>query len=186
MAPKLTPPSVAAASAVMGIDIEHKHQKKTQRQEPKSEDPYLRLLVKLYRFLARRTDAKFNQIVLKRLFMARSKRAPVSLSRLARQMKGRTDKTAVIVGTVTDDVRLLTVPKMTVTALRFTENARKRIVKAGGECVTFDQLALRAPEGKETVLLQGTSLTPSLCIHVHAVLCEMPRLLLYTLRVLHD
>jgi len=139
----------------MGIDIEHKHAKKGGRTEPKSEDPYLRLLVKLYRFLARRTDAKFNQIVLKRLFMARSKRAPVSLSRLARQMKGRTDKTAVIVGTITDDVRLLSVPKMTVCALRFTENARKRIVRAGGECVTFDQLALRSPDGKETVLLQG-------------------------------
>ena len=57
----------------MGIDLPaggrsvgHKH-----RSRPKSENPYLGLLVKLYRFLARRTDSKFNSIVLKRLFMSK-------------------------------------------------------------------------------------------------------------------
>ena len=49
-----------------------------------------------------------------------------------------------IVGTVTDDVRVPEIPCMKVTALRFTETARARIEKAGGECLTFDQLALRA------------------------------------------
>lgn len=42
-------------------------------------------------------------------------------------------------------------PALKVTALRFTERARARIVKAGGECLTFDQLALRAPLGQNTV-----------------------------------
>lgn len=42
---------------------------------------------------------------------------------------------------------------MKVTALRFTETARARILKAGGECLTFDQLALRAPLGQNTVCL---------------------------------
>lgn len=37
-----------------------------------------------------------------------------------------------------------------------TEGARARILKAGGELITFDQLALRAPKGQNTVLLQGT------------------------------
>lgn len=32
---------------------------------------------------------------------------------------------------------------------------RARIVKAGGECITFDQLALRSPKGSNTVLLRG-------------------------------
>ena len=40
-------------------------------------------------------------------------------------------------------------------ALRFTERARARILKAGGELLTFDQLALRSPKGKNTVLMQG-------------------------------
>ena len=35
-------------------------------------------------------------------------------------------------------------PYAKVCALRFTDNARARIIKAGGECLTFDQLALQA------------------------------------------
>lgn len=61
------------------------------------------------------------------------------------------DKLAVLVGTITDDIRQYEVPAMKVVALRFTETARARIVKAGGECLTFDQLALRAPTGANTV-----------------------------------
>lgn len=61
------------------------------------------------------------------------------------------DKTAVLVGTVTDDIRAYEVPPLKVTALRFTERARARIEKAGGECLTFDQLALTAPLGQNTV-----------------------------------
>jgi large subunit ribosomal protein L18e len=113
-------------------------------------------LVKLYRFLARRTDSKFNQVVLKRLFMSRVNRPPLAISRIARYMAGKEGKVAVVVGTITDDARLLTVPAgMTVAALRVTEAARARIVKAGGEVLTFDQLALRSPTGKGTVLLRG-------------------------------
>lgn len=60
-------------------------------------------------------------------------------------------KIAVIVGTVTDDIRVYEVPAIKVAALRFTETARARIEKAGGECLTFDQLALKAPLGQNTV-----------------------------------
>lgn len=42
-----------------------------------------------------------------------------------------------------------------VCALRVTEGARARILKAGGELITFDQLALRAPKGQNTILVQG-------------------------------
>lgn len=58
-----------------------------------------------------------------------------------------------VVGTVTDDVRVDEIPCLKVTALRFTETARARIEKAGGECLTFDQLALRAPLGQNTVCI---------------------------------
>jgi ribosomal protein L18E len=64
-------------------------------------------------------------------------------------------KTIVVVGTVTDDNRLLVVPKLSIAALRFTATARARIEKAGGECLTMDQLALRAPTGSNTLLLRG-------------------------------
>merc|ERR1712080_353045 len=121
------------------------------------EDIYLRLLVKLYRFLARRTDAKFNEIVLRRLFMSNINIHPLSLARLVRNMKkeSRDGKIAVVIGTITNDLRIFKVPKITVAALHVTEKARERILKAGGEVMTLDQLALRVPEGKNTVLLQG-------------------------------
>merc|ERR1711924_514988 len=125
------------------------------RTDTRSENVYLKLLVKLYRFLSRRTDSKFVKVVLKRLFMSRTNRPPLALNNLAKFMKGKEDKVAVLVGAVTDDPRLLEMPKLTVCALRFTETARARIVKAGGECLTFDQLALRAPKGSNTVLLRG-------------------------------
>lgn len=69
--------------------------------------------------------------------------------------EGNTNKIAVVVGSITDDVRVFEVPKMTVAALRVTKTARARILGAGGEIITLDQLALRAPTGKNTLLLQG-------------------------------
>ena len=56
---------------------------------------------------------------------------------------------------MTDDVRQGTIPKLTVAALRFTQAAKERILNAGGEVLTLDQLALRAPTGSNTVLLRG-------------------------------
>ncbi|KAF6173809.1 hypothetical protein GIB67_003810 [Kingdonia uniflora] len=140
----------------MGIDLVAGGKvKKAKRTAPRSNDIYLKLLVKLYRFLVRRTESSFNKVILKRLFMSKTNKAPLSLSRLIRYMKGKDSKIAVLVGTVTDDVRVYEVPAMKITALRFTETARARIEKAGGECLTFDQLALRAPLGQNTVLLRG-------------------------------
>src|SRR3989338_3862988 len=139
----------------MGIDIAKKHVKKNVRRNPDSEDPYLRLLVRLYKFLARRTHTKFNSIILHRLCLSKVNRPPVSLSKLTRHMTGKEHKIAVVVADITNDSRLLKVPQLTVCALRFTETARARIVKAGGECITFDQLALRRPTGANCILLRG-------------------------------
>ncbi|AQK84427.1 60S ribosomal protein L18-3 [Zea mays] len=183
----------------MGIDlVAGGRNKKTKRTAPKSDDVYLKLLVKvsgvvifdrsargrvfgsenavchvvlrfcvsrdfdlcyarvqLYRFLVRRTKSNFNAVILKRLFMSKTNRPPISMRRLVKFMEGKEKNIAVIVGTVTDDKRIQEVPAMKVTALRFTETARARIVNAGGECLTFDQLALRAPLGENTVLLRG-------------------------------
>merc|ERR1719156_434799 len=79
----------------------------------------------------------------------------MSMSKLAGLMENKDGKTAVVVSPVTDDKRLTEVPKLSVCALRFTEAARARITKNGGECLTFDQLALRSPLGKGTVLLRA-------------------------------
>lgn len=65
----------------MGVDIRHKDQK-FRCKECKSQDIYLWLLVKLYRFLARWTNSTFNQVVLKRLFMGLTNWPPLSLSHM--------------------------------------------------------------------------------------------------------
>ncbi|THF93911.1 hypothetical protein TEA_026735 [Camellia sinensis var. sinensis] len=153
--------------------------KKTKWTAPKSNDIYLKLLVKLNHFLVRRTGSNFNAVILKWLFMSKTNKPPLSLFRLIRFMQGKIKrlkianamlatsklvptvrdlvkqdaKIAVVVGTVTDDIRAYEVPALKVTALRFTETARARIEKAGGECLTFDQLALRAPLGQNTVCI---------------------------------
>lgn len=104
-----------------------------------------------------RTDASFNKIILRQLFLSKINRPPVSVSRIARALnqKGAADKTIVVVGTVTDDSRLLSFPKATIAALRFTASAKATILKAGGEAITLDQLALRAPKGQNTLILRG-------------------------------
>lgn len=119
--------------------------------------------MKLYRFLARRTDSRFNKVVLRRLFMSKINRPPVSVSRVAYLSRNRggvatgseSPKTVVVVGTITDDNRLLELPKLSIAALRFTNTARARIEAAGGEVLTLDQLAMRAPTGSNTILLRG-------------------------------
>lgn len=143
----------------MGKDsFSKEHVRSGHREAPKSDNVYLQLLVKLYRFLARRTDSKFNKVILKSLFLSKINRPPVSVARIARASKqaGASEKTFVVVGTVTDDARLLELPKVTVAALRFTETARARIQKAGGETITLDQLARRAPKGQNTLIVRGS------------------------------
>lgn len=123
--------------------------------------------MKLYAFLSRRTDATFNAIVHKRLNQSRLNRYPISISRIVRHLAKDhnvppQDKTkfnariVAVVGTVTNDVRLLNVPEgLRIVGLKFTEQARQRITAAKGQCLTFDQLAQLAPTGKNVLLLRG-------------------------------
>jgi large subunit ribosomal protein L18e len=130
---------------------------KTKKTDPLTGNVYLRLLVKLYKYLVRRTNSKFNKVVLKRLIMSRSHKRPISLGRLVKSTKNaKKDSIAVIVGTVTNDIRVLEVPKdLKIAALHVTESARRRITENGGAVYSLDQLAQIAPEGKGTVLLRG-------------------------------
>lgn len=80
----------------------------------------------------------------------------MSLSRIAANLNKSTEnKTVVVVGTITDDARLLEMPKVTIAALRFTATAKARIIAAGGQALTLDQLALEKPTGANTLLLRG-------------------------------
>ncbi|OBS83368.1 hypothetical protein A6R68_22649, partial [Neotoma lepida] len=101
----------------MGVEIHHSKDRKVWHKEPKSQDIYLYLLVKLYRWLDRRTNSTVNQVVLKTLIMSHTNH-PV-----------KKKKTAVVVGMVTDDMQILQVPKL----------------KAKGNILTFGQLAWSPP-----------------------------------------
>merc|ERR1711907_843487 len=145
-------------SREMGIDlVKNGRKKNSNKKTTRSTNLYIHLLIKLFRFLARRTESGFNKTVLRRLVASRTNRPPLSLSKLIKhhEKKPYQGQTAVVVGTVTDDERTLTVPKLTVAALRFTEAARARIVKAGGSCMTLDQLVMASPEGKGVHLLRA-------------------------------
>lgn len=149
----------------MGIDLEKKkrgRRKHTGRRAPKSQNIYLKLLFRLYAYLARRTNSRFNKVVAKRLCMSRQARPAVSIAQVSAAWIKRTEggknpnTVVVIVGPVTDDHRLLKVPRgLRVCCLKMVENARLRVIEAGGQVLTFDELALREPLGKNTCLLRG-------------------------------
>merc|ERR1712222_312634 len=73
----------------------------------------------------------------RRLFQSNVNRPPLSLRRIARNLagSGNAETIAVLVGTVTDDIRLADVPAMKICALRFTESARARTPGAEGSTV---------------------------------------------------
>jgi large subunit ribosomal protein L18e len=116
--------------------------------------------------LSRRTESKFNTTIHKRLNQSRLNRYPISLSRISRILgkdqafknneDGRYKRIVAVVGTVTNDNRLLNLPEgVRICALKFTNAARARIAQSKGQIFTFDQLAQVAPTGKNVLLLRG-------------------------------
>merc|ERR1719512_623389 len=79
----------------MGIDlvkrgrIVNKHKKDTR-----SKNLYHHLLVKLFKFLSRRTDSKFTKTVLRRLVSSRVNRPPLSLTKLVKHLGANKDREA--------------------------------------------------------------------------------------------
>jgi large subunit ribosomal protein L18e len=136
-------------------------------RKAKTTNTYIKTLIKLYSFLSRRTESRFNTTVHKRLNQSRLNRYPISISRIASTLthdkapvaEGQTkfnSRILAVVGSVTNDTRLLNVPEgLRVCALRFTNEARQRILAAKGQCLTFDQLAQLAPTGKNVLLVRG-------------------------------
>lgn len=140
----------------MGIDLVKRGRVQNKnKKDTKSKNLYHHLLVRLFKFMSRRTDSGFCKTILRRLVSSRTNRPPLSLTKIAKHAGEKLDKTVVVVATVTDDERMVEVPKMTVAALRFTEAARARIVAAGGKCMTIDQLLMQQPKGTNTLLLRG-------------------------------
>merc|ERR1711990_621493 len=100
----------------MGIDLVKRGRiKNSNKKDTRSTNLYIHLLIKLFRFLVRRTDSGFSKTVLRRLISSRTNRPPMSLSKINKILSKQKafDKIVVVVGSVTDDHRLYEVPKMT-------------------------------------------------------------------------
>ena len=116
---------------------------------------YMKLLVQLYRFLARRIASPFPKTILKRLLLSKVNRPPISLRQIIQNTKGKEGKIVVTISTVTNDTTLLEIPKLKICALKFTREARERILAVGGECLTLDTIAKKDPTGASCVMLRG-------------------------------
>ncbi|ABW98117.1 rpl18 (nucleomorph) [Hemiselmis andersenii] len=128
------------------------------RTSAKSSNIYLSFLIKIYRFLSRRTNSKINQTILRRLVMSRKNQPAISLSRIILFGSKEKNKTIVVVGKVLNDERILMVPKISLCALRISSSAKERILNSGGNVFTFDQFAVNFPTGKNSLLLRGNKL----------------------------
>jgi len=60
-----------------------------------------------------------------------------------------------VIGKVLNDERIQEIPQLTVCALKFSNIVRDRIEGAGGKILTFDQVALNFPTGKNLILVRG-------------------------------
>src|ERR1700687_4717671 len=158
----ISPYSMACVcSSLQGIDlIAGGRSTRTHRQHAETRNPYILLLIRLYKFLSRRTASKANRIILKRLMMSRVNRPALGIRKLVQFSQAHQNKIITVVGSIVDDPRVIAdgstpFPKLTVAALKVSETARARILAAGGEVITFDQLALRDPTASNTLLLRG-------------------------------
>lgn len=132
----------------------HDLKRRKVRKAPKSHNFYLRAIQSAYAHAADcNADNKFAKCVAKRLCLSRNNRPVMSLSAIARRLKD--GKTAVVASTITNDERLLTVPRLQIVAIRFTATAKARVERAGGKCMTFDELLLENPTGNGCQLLEG-------------------------------
>jgi large subunit ribosomal protein L18e len=77
------------------------------------------------------------------LIASRINGSSLSVFKLIKLVKGQL-KITVVVGTVTNDARILNVPTIIFAALKFSETARALILKVGGKFLTLDQLVLTA------------------------------------------
>ncbi|KAM5312364.1 large ribosomal subunit protein eL18-like [Glossophaga mutica] len=71
------------------------------------------------------------------------------------KLPGQEGKTAAVVGPTTEDVHAQEVPKLKMWVFRVSSPAGSRILEAGAEILTLDQLALASPKGCDTILLSG-------------------------------
>ena len=106
-------------------------------------------LLRVIRLLRKNRKAKIWRAVAERLEKPRRLRAEVNISRINRYTKE--GDTVIVPGKVLGAGKL-THP-VHVAAFSFSKTAREKIVEAGGECMTIEELMERNPTGSNVKIL---------------------------------
>ncbi|KAK1349460.1 hypothetical protein LUQ84_3593 [Hamiltosporidium tvaerminnensis] len=135
---------------------EKKRLKRLQvRKTPVTKNIYRVGLFDLFTKISDNTDCEVIKKIAHRLRMSRSNQHPLKVSNIVRQLEGKSDKVAVVVGKVLDDERMIEIPGIRVVALEFSRTAQKKIEKFGGECFTLDRLFKVVKCMEDVVLMSG-------------------------------
>ncbi|KAF7683507.1 60S ribosomal protein L18 [Astathelohania contejeani] len=139
----------------MTIRIKNYKVLNSTRKVPKSRNPELLSLFKLYHKIAKNTGNTDIIKITRRLNMSRNNRHPVSLSAIIKNLEGKDGKIPVVVAKVLDDERMLEIPAIQLVCLQCSNTARAKVLKFGGEVYTLDQLFKVSPRLDNLELIQG-------------------------------
>lgn len=127
------------------------------RKAPRSEN---KSIINLHSFFTKIVKASGEnvhntiRIIAKRLTMSNRNRQPVKISQISNELK-ESNKVAVVVGKVLDDVGILELPAMKIVALKWSKSVQKKIEAFGGSIHTLDQFIKIAGSIENILLIQG-------------------------------
>jgi large subunit ribosomal protein L18e len=115
-----------------------------------STNPQLVTLISKLRKKSRETKTPLYRRLTQDLSRSKRSRSTVNISRIARYTGD--GSVVAVAGKVLSAGRLD--HKVTVAALGFSDQAKEKIEKAGGKCISLDALAEANPQGAKVVLLR--------------------------------
>jgi len=113
-------------------------------------DINLRRLIRYLRKKSNEEGVRIWKDIAWRLEKPRRQRAEVNISRINRYTKE--GDTVIVPGSVLGAGKLE--HKVTVAAWKFSETAKKKIVEAGGEVLTIEELMERNPKGSGVIIME--------------------------------
>ena len=115
----------------------------------KSTNPELLSIVRLLKKKSTKTEASIWRDVAKRLSTSKRRRVAVNLSRLNRYTK--TKETVIVPGKVLGAGRLD--HAINVAAFAFSEQAKAKILRAKGKCLSIQELLKKNPKGSNVKIM---------------------------------
>jgi len=115
----------------------------------KSTNPELLNTIRLLRKKSAETEANIWRDVAKRLAASRRRRVAVNLSRLNRYTKAK--ETVIVPGKVLGAGRLD--HPINIAAFTFSEQAKAKILKAKGKCLSIQELMKKNPKGTNVKIM---------------------------------